>query len=112
LRTIVGERGVNLSGGERQRIAIARALAMRSEVIIFDEATSALDPRTESEILETIRAVTKGKTTITISHRLIFAREAERVIVLGSGKIVEEGTHSHLIGSKGDYHRLFERDAA
>jgi ATP-binding cassette, subfamily B, bacterial len=104
--TIVGERGATLSGGERQRIAIARALLKDAPVLILDEPTSALDARTESLLLEALERLTKGRTTLIIAHRLSTIRNADRIVVLNEGRVVETGTHRQLVRRKGPYAAL------
>ena len=106
--TVLGERGVRMSGGQRQRLAIARALIRNPRMLILDEATSALDARTETEIRETIREVAKGRTTISITHRLSIAADADIVVVLDQGRVVEEGPHDELVNAGGLYQRLYE----
>ncbi len=106
--TVVGERGVRMSGGQRQRLAIARALLRNPRVLILDEATSALDAQTESEILDTLNAVTRGRTTVNITHRLTSVLTADRIFVLDDGQLVEQGTHAELVQAGGIYHRLYE----
>ncbi len=108
LDTLLGERGVRMSGGQRQRLAIARALIRNPRVLILDEATSALDARTEAEIRETLVAASRGRTTITITHRLALAAAADDVIVLDAGRIVERGTHAELVRSAGLYQAMWE----
>jgi ATP-binding cassette subfamily B protein len=106
--TVVGEGGVRMSGGQRQRLAIARALLRDPRILILDEATSSLDAQTEREILETLALVEKGRTTISITHRLSLAARADWIFVLDQGQIVEQGTHDQLSGAGGLYQRLCE----
>ena len=106
--TMSGERGVRMSGGQRQRLAIARALLRDPSVLVLDEATSALDAQTENEILETLVGLAKGRTTISITHRLSLAATADRVIVLDQGRLQEEGTHDQLVRAGGLYQELYE----
>jgi ABC-type multidrug transport system fused ATPase/permease subunit/pSer/pThr/pTyr-binding forkhead associated (FHA) protein len=106
--TVLGERGVRMSGGQRQRLAIARALLRDPSILVLDEATSALDAQTENEILETLVVLAKGRTTISITHRLSLAATADRILVLDQGRLVEEGTHDELVRAGGLYQRLYE----
>ncbi|MFN2595123.1 MAG: ATP-binding cassette domain-containing protein [Actinomycetota bacterium] len=106
--TVLGERGVRMSGGQRQRLAIARALLRDPAILIFDEATSALDARTETEIRETISQVVSGRTTISITHRLGIAADADIVVVLDGGVVAEMGPHSQLVTAGGLYQALYE----
>ena len=109
LSTLVGERGLKLSGGERQRVGIARALLADPRLLILDEATSALDGPTEAAIQETLRTVRAGRTTLVIAHRLSTIVEADEILVLRRGRIVERGTHAELLGRKGEYAALWRR---
>lgn len=108
MHTKVGERGVKLSGGQKQRIAIARVFLKDPKVVIFDEATSSLDTQTERKIQQTLNSLSKGRTTIIIAHRLSTVRNADRIIVLDGGNIIEEGTHEALLNHKGKYFQLYE----
>ncbi len=107
--TIVGERGLKLSGGEKQRVAIARTILKNPAIYLFDEATSALDTATELEILKSLTRISKGKTTLIITHRLTMAAHADKILVLDKGYIVEEGTHQQLLKKKGLYAELWEK---
>ena len=107
--TIVGERGLKLSGGEKQRVAIARALLKNPKIFIFDEATSALDTKTEKSIERSLKKLSDKNTTLVIAHRLSTIIDADKIIVLESGKIVEEGTHKDLIIKNGLYAEMWMR---
>lgn len=106
--TLVGEHGSNLSGGQRQRIAIARALVTNPRILIFDEATSALDFETERIIQTNMRAMCNGRTVIVIAHRLTAVRQADHIVAMDKGQIVERGSHDELLRSGGYYARLIE----
>ncbi len=106
--TVIGEKGMRLSGGQRQRIAIARALVKDVPILILDEATSALDAHSEQQVQQALETLMQGRTTILIAHRLATVRNADRIIVLQDGEIVEWGNHDDLIGQKGIYNRLIE----
>ncbi len=106
--TVLGERGVLMSGGQRQRLAIARALLRDPRILILDEATSALDATTEREILQTLAVLARGRTTISITHRLSLAALADQVVVLERGQVVERGTHAELARAGGLYQQLYE----
>ncbi|OYX48878.1 MAG: metal ABC transporter permease [Sphingomonas sp. 32-66-10] len=110
--TRVGERGLKLSGGEKQRVAIARTLLKNPPILILDEATSALDSRTEAEILDTLEAIERGRTTIVIAHRLSTVVNADRIVVLENGQIAEQGTHAELLELRGTYAEMWMRQQA
>ena len=107
--TLVGERGLKLSGGEKQRVAIARTILKKPDIYFFDEATSALDTNTEKDIQKNLEKLSKEKTTLIIAHRLSTVVNADNIIVLDKGSIVEEGTHQSLIDLKGKYFEMWEK---
>ena len=111
-KTMVGERGLKLSGGEKQRVAIARTLLKDPAILIFDEATSALDSKSEQAIQAQLKEIAKDRTTLVIAHRLSTIADAQQIIVLDHGKIVERGTHGALLAARGLYAQMWERQLA
>jgi ATP-binding cassette subfamily B protein len=109
---VVGERGVGLSGGQLQRLCIARALYHDPKLLIFDEATSALDTQTESNILSSMKEILKGRTAVVIAHRLSTIMNADKILVLYNGAVVEEGAHKELVDKKGMYYQLVKKQIA
>ena len=109
--TYIGERGVKLSGGQKQRISIARVFLKNPKILILDEATSALDNESELYVTHSLEKLAKGRTTITIAHRLTTVQNADRIIVLGKEGIMEEGTHESLLAKEGTYYKLWNRMA-
>ena len=111
-KTTVGERGLKLSGGEKQRVAIARTLLKNPAILIFDEATSALDSKSEQAIQAQLKEIAKDRTTLVIAHRLSTIADAQQIIVLDHGRIVERGTHGALLAARGLYAQMWERQLA
>nr|WP_078900698.1 ABC transporter ATP-binding protein [Streptomyces sp. SBT349] len=109
--TVVGERGYRFSGGEKQRLALARTILRDPPVLVLDEATSALDTRTEQAVQQAIEALSAGRTTLTIAHRLSTVRDADQIVVLDRGSVAERGTHDELVALDGRYAALLRRDA-
>lgn len=107
-QTQVGERGLKLSGGEKQRVGIARTLLKNPPILLLDEATSALDTETEREIQESLKLMSKGRTVITIAHRLSTIVDADTIVVLSKGKVLEQGTHQALLDLKGQYAQMWQ----
>lgn len=105
--TVVGEKGAKLSGGERQRIAIARALLKDPKILILDEATSSLDNQSEALIQEALEVLMRGRTTLSVAHRLSTVHNADKIIVIDQGRIVETGTHRELMANENLYHHLY-----
>lgn len=111
LDTLIGERGVKLSGGQRQRIAIARAILADPRILILDEATSNLDTESETFIQASLKGLMKGRTTFVIAHRLSTIRQADQILVVENGEIVERGKHDELIAKEGRYYQLYTYQA-
>lgn len=107
--TILGERGITLSGGQKQRVSIARALIKDPKILLFDDSLSAVDTETEEEILSNINSVSQEKTTILVSHRISSAKNADNIIILEDGKIIQQGKHEELIKLEGYYKELYEK---
>jgi ATP-binding cassette, subfamily B, heavy metal transporter len=110
--TSVGERGLKLSGGEKQRVGIARTLLKNPPILLLDEATSALDTQTERDIQESLKMMGEGRTVITIAHRLSTIADADQIVVLEAGRVVERGTHDELLALNGRYSAMWARQSA
>lgn len=106
--TVLGERGITLSGGQKQRVSIARALIKKPKIYLFDDCLSAVDTETEEEILSNLKEVSQDSTTIIVSHRISSAKNADKIIVIDQGQIIEQGTHNELLNLKGYYHELYQ----
>ncbi len=106
--TVVGERGVSLSGGQKQRVAIARALVMDPKILILDDATSSVDTETEYEIQQALQTAMRGRTTLVIAHRLLSLKNADEILVMDDGRIIERGTHQSLLEREGAYARIYD----
>ena len=109
LQTMIGERGVTLSGGQKQRTAIARAVLKDPAILVLDDALSSVDTRTEEAILRGLRGFMEGRTSIVIAHRISTIKDADQIVVLEEGRVVEQGSHARLLGEGGEYARLYER---
>jgi ATP-binding cassette subfamily B protein len=107
--TILGERGVNLSGGQKQRVSLARALATDPPILILDDAFASVDTHTEERILQSLRRILEGRTTLLISHRISTVKLADEIIVLDEGRIVEQGAHDELVAKGGLYAEINQR---
>lgn len=107
--TIVGERGITLSGGQKQRTSISRAVLREPKILMLDDALSAVDTETEEEILRGLRDVMRARTTVLIAHRISTVKDADQIIVMDHGRIMERGTHEQLLAMKGEYHKIYER---
>ena len=106
--TIVGERGVGLSGGQRQRIALARAILKDPSILILDDTTSSLDMETENRIQQTLKSIQKNKTCFIIAHRISSVKDADQILVMNNGAIMERGTHDELLRKKGYYYNVYQ----
>ena len=109
--TLVGERGVTLSGGQKQRVTIARALLKNPRILILDDATSSVDSETEESIREALNDLMKDRTTFIVAHRVQSVMNADLILVLDKGKIVERGTHEALLAQNGTYRRIYDLQA-
>tara|TARA_R110002012_G_scaffold319389_2_gene539665 strand:- start:52196 stop:53953 length:1758 start_codon:yes stop_codon:yes gene_type:complete len=107
--TVLGERGITLSGGQKQRVSIARAIIKDPQILLFDDCLSAVDTETEEKILNNLKKLTTGKTTIIVSHRISAAKNADKIIIMEAGQIVQAGTHETLINTDGYYKNLYEK---
>ncbi len=107
--TLLGERGINLSGGQKQRISIARAIIKNPNILIFDDCLSAVDTATEEVILNNLKTIMKGKTSVIISHRISSIKHADKIIVLDQGEVIESGKHEELLNEKGAYYELYQK---
>jgi ATP-binding cassette subfamily B protein len=105
---MLGERGITLSGGQKQRVSIARALIKEPAILIFDDCLSAVDTRTEEEILKNLGKVMNGKTSILIAHRISTIKNADKILVLDNGSVVEQGTHDQLLKLDGAYAEMYQ----
>ena len=110
--TRVGERGLKLSGGEKQRVGIARVILSNPAILVLDEATSALDSATEAAVQSALEEASRGRTTLMVAHRLSTVQNADEIIVLSAGEIIERGTHQALLSQRGEYAAMWERQAA
>ena len=107
--TLLGERGITLSGGQKQRVSIARAIIKNPEILLFDDCLSAVDTETEELILNNLLQISKDKTTIIVSHRVSSAKNADKIIILENGEIIQEGSHNQLINQPGYYADLYQK---
>jgi ATP-binding cassette subfamily B protein len=109
--TVIGERGVRLSGGQKQRAALARAIIKNPPILILDDAFSSVDVETEEEILRELKQFMRGRTTLLISHRISTVRDADKIIYLRGGEIIEQGSHDELLAKRGAYYELYRRQS-
>jgi ATP-binding cassette subfamily B multidrug efflux pump len=107
--TLIGERGITLSGGQKQRVSIARALVKHPQILVLDDCLSAVDTRTEEEILQNLGRIMQGKTNIIIAHRISTIKNADKILVIDKGEIIEQGDHEYLMAQKGTYSELYEK---
>jgi ATP-binding cassette, subfamily B, multidrug efflux pump len=109
--TVIGERGVRLSGGQKQRTALARAIIKNPPILILDDAFSSVDVETEEDILRELRQFMRGRTTLLISHRISTVRDADLILYLSGGEILEQGSHDELLAGRGAYYELYRRQS-
>ena len=109
--TVIGERGMRLSGGQKQRTALARAIIKNPPILVLDDAFSSVDAETEEEILRELKRFMRGRTTLLISYRISTVREADRIVYLRAGELIEQGTHAELIARRGAYYELYRRQS-
>ena len=107
--TVLGERGITLSGGQKQRVSIARAIIKEPKILLFDDCLSAVDTETEEEILQNFQKVSEDKTTLIVSHRLSSVKNADTILVLENGIIIQQGTHTELLNTDGYYKELYHK---
>jgi ATP-binding cassette subfamily B protein len=105
--TLLGERGITLSGGQKQRVSIARAIIKNPQILLFDDCLSAVDTETEEQILNNLLNISKDKTTIIVSHRVSSAKNADKIIIIDEGQIIQEGSHNQLVNQEGYYAELY-----
>ena len=105
--TILGERGVTLSGGQKQRVSIARAIIKNPQILLFDDCLSAVDTETEEQILNNLLEISNDKTTIIVSHRVSSAKNADTILILDEGRILQQGSHNQLLNQEGYYKELY-----